>query len=68
MPGPLSSTMMLTRLPRGATLTRTCPPAPAYRQALSTSTPASRSIHSGGALIQAGAQPVDHYLDLELLG
>ncbi len=53
-PGPLSSTAIITRLPRCPTLTRTMPPEPACRHALSIRTPARRSIHSGGALIQAG--------------
>ncbi len=56
IPGPLSSTVRLTRPPRAATLSRTLPSGPAYRQALSTSTPVSRSIHSGGALIQAAGE------------
>ncbi len=55
MPGPVSSTASTTRLPRGATLIRTVPPGPAYRHELSTRTPTRRSIHSGGALIQAGS-------------
>ena len=36
---------------------RTVPPAPANRHALSMSTPASRSIQSGLALIQTGRGP-----------
>jgi len=57
IPGPLSSTARVTRLARWRTLIRTVPSGPAYRQALSTRTPARRSIHSGGALIQAGSGP-----------
>jgi len=53
MPGPLSSTVRLTRLPWARTWIRTWPSGPACRQALSIRTPASRSIHSGGALISA---------------
>ena len=51
MPGPLSSTVRVTRLARWPTLIRTVPSGPACLHALSTSTPARRSIHSGGALI-----------------
>ena len=58
MPGPLSSTVRLTRLPWARTSIRTVPSGPAYRQALSTSTPASRSIHSGGALISTASSGV----------
>ena len=58
MPGPLSSTVRLARLPWARTSIRTVPSGPAYRQALSTSTPASRSIHSGGALISTAPSGV----------
>ena len=57
IPGPLSSTAMLVRLPWADTTMRTVPPSPAYRQALSTSTPASRSIQSGGAVTRGSASP-----------
>lgn len=53
-PGPLSSTASQTRLPRLPTVMLTLPSAPACRQALSTRTPASLSIHSGGAVISVG--------------
>ena len=53
IPGPLSRTDRLTLLAMPTTWMRTVPPGPAYRQALSTRTPVRRSIHSGGALIQA---------------
>ena len=54
MPGPLSSTASASRPPSALTLILTRPSGPAYRQALSISTPISRSIHSGGAFISAG--------------
>ena len=55
--GPLSSTARLTLWPWESTRMRTLPPGPACRQALSTSTPARRSVHSGGASIHAGPWP-----------